>query len=225
MKKSLLLFFVFASALTFAQKKDISITMTKPGASFPLQTNQGFDLEYTITNLGPALTANDTIVVLPILGNNVVQVLLGFYNRPLNTNDTIMFKGRFGINFGDSVPTGSTLFCLYAALTNKGNQDSVSANNISCASAALPVNEIKEMSKNITVYPNPASEFLNISGYNNLALNMEIYDVTGKLAMKEAINGIKTRVDISSLPNGIYIYQLNTLDGENVKSSRFTISK
>jgi hypothetical protein len=136
-----------------------------------------------------------------------------------------MFKSRFGLNFGDSVPTGTTMFCVYAALTNKGNQDSVSANNISCASAALPVNEIKEISKNITVYPNPASEFLNISGYNNLALNMEIYDVTGKLAMKESINGIKTRVDISTLPNGIYIYQLNTTEGENVKSSRFTVSK
>lgn len=199
--------------------------MTKPGASFPLQNNQGFDLEYTITNLGPALTANDTIVVVPTLGNSIIQVILGFYNRALNTNDTIMFKGRFGLNFADSVPKGNTMFCLYAALTNKGNQDSVSANNISCASATLPVNEIKEMAKSITVFPNPASEFLNVSSSNNMPLNIEIYDVTGKLTMKDSINSIKTKVDVSSLPNGIYIYQLFNNEGQNVKSSRFTISK
>lgn len=225
MKKSLLFIFILSSALVFAQKKDITITMTKPGTSFPLQSNQGFDLEYTITNLGPDLSTSDTIIVVPVLGNTLVQTVVGFYNRALSTGDTIMFKSRFGLNFGDSVPTGQTTFCLLALLTNKGNKDSVSANNISCSSAMLPVNEIKEISKNITVYPNPASEFLNISTSSNMPLNIEIYDVTGKLAMKESVNSIKTRVDISALPNGIYIYQLFTTDGQNVKSSRFTINK
>ena len=57
----------------------------------------------------------------------------------------------------------------------------------------------------VTVYPNPAYDWIQIDHLTNMSLiHIEIYNIYGK-QMKTILNG--NRIDISSFPNGIYHLQ------------------
>ena len=58
----------------------------------------------------------------------------------------------------------------------------------------LDVTDVNEQTEaKATVYPNPAKDFIQVEG------TVSIYDLCGKLVMKGA-----GRIDISSLPEGMY---------------------
>ncbi len=64
----------------------------------------------------------------------------------------------------------------------------------------------KKLAKNIfdiTIYPNPASDFLTISKPNNNLLNLQLVDINGKVIVDTNIETEKT-LDISQIPNGLY---------------------
>ena len=61
----------------------------------------------------------------------------------------------------------------------------------------------------ISIYPNPVSDVLNISG-NTTELSITIYDILGKQIMRSRI---LNSLDISSLNNGIYLVEFS--DGQN----------
>ena len=57
----------------------------------------------------------------------------------------------------------------------------------------------------LDVYPNPASQYLNITANNIQIKNIKILNVTGKVIFKAQSN---TRIDISNLSNGIYFLKI-----------------
>lgn len=61
-----------------------------------------------------------------------------------------------------------------------------------------------------TLYPNPMNNFLTISINESLVnkTNIEIYDVTGKLVIKENLISITNTINVSDLNDGIYIYKI-----------------
>jgi len=58
----------------------------------------------------------------------------------------------------------------------------------------------------LTIYPNPASTLLSIKTPNDNISNISIYDITGK-SINVVRSGIN-KVDVSHLPNGIYIIEI-----------------
>ena len=67
----------------------------------------------------------------------------------------------------------------------------------------------EESISNISIYPNPVSNILNIKG-NTIELSITIYDFLGKQIMRSRI---LNSLDISSLNNGIYLVEFS--DGQN----------
>jgi len=68
----------------------------------------------------------------------------------------------------------------------------------------------------IYVYPNPANDELNIL-LNSLPegrTTIEFHDVAGRLLLSQEISSTNARVDISSLPQGVYMCRI--VNGENV---------
>ncbi|MDO9254670.1 MAG: T9SS type A sorting domain-containing protein [Bacteroidales bacterium] len=83
----------------------------------------------------------------------------------------------------------------------------------------------KSILKQCTLFPNPASDVLNIEllTNQNANLSMEITDMLGRVkvmkTMGELTEGVNTfRIGISNLVNGVYTIRLN-LDGEKGKNS------
>jgi hypothetical protein len=69
--------------------------------------------------------------------------------------------------------------------------------------------------ENFTVYPNPATDFVNIDiPMQANSMNYQVFDTNGKLVMQG--NAVVKTLDISSLENGSYIMQVevNGLKGE-----------
>ena len=69
---------------------------------------------------------------------------------------------------------------------------------------------------NLSIYPNPASDFIFIKNLKNPA-NYKISDTSGRLLKEGKI--VSEKVDVNVLPKGNYILQIVTKD--NIQSYKF----
>ncbi|MBK8487329.1 MAG: T9SS type A sorting domain-containing protein [Chitinophagales bacterium] len=63
-------------------------------------------------------------------------------------------------------------------------------------------------SNTISIYPNPANEYIIISGDINANDLLKIYSADGRVVLQEKIYTTNTKVDISKLPSGVYVIQI-----------------
>jgi hypothetical protein len=66
------------------------------------------------------------------------------------------------------------------------------------------INQLKAISDAVNVYPNPASNNVQISFTDNSGeiTHINMYDVNGKLVLSQTINN--NTIDVSNLPEGVY---------------------
>jgi hypothetical protein len=60
----------------------------------------------------------------------------------------------------------------------------------------------------LTIYPNPATNHVTIANAENATIS--IYDISGKLVLKNQLSGSKSSIDISRLKTGSYIIKAET---------------
>jgi hypothetical protein len=74
-----------------------------------------------------------------------------------------------------------------------------------------------ELQKQIKVYPNPTSSWINIKTNNNLTLNrLVIYDMSGN-QIKEIDGSNLNKINISELASGLYLLEVvNSLNKKAV---------
>lgn len=231
MKKLLLAITLLLSFNMYAQNKDIKITLLKPGAGDKIINGQPFQIEYIITNNGSvATTTSDSMIVLYTLNNQ--QIIIGgqsplvFTNRVMNGGDTIWRKLTLNLTINGLTGPTTLPFCVRVYAQN-GNVtiDPDQTNNIGCANIVAPVSEIAKALENLQVYPNPASNMLNISFDYALAKQINIIDLNGRIIEQVAIEATNTSINTSNLSNGIYLYQINSADGSLIKTGKFTIDR
>ncbi|MDY0015755.1 MAG: T9SS type A sorting domain-containing protein, partial [Bacteroidales bacterium] len=69
----------------------------------------------------------------------------------------------------------------------------------------------------IKIYPNPALSELSIDNGQELMKEVFLYDVMGRKVKHIPVNAPSTTVDVSDLPNGIYVVKINTANGVLVR--------
>jgi hypothetical protein len=151
------------------------------------------------------------------------KVLLNqFYNFKLDSG--IIVNGKFYIGFIQK----SNFFLNIGFDLNNNNQNNLYINtygvwNTSSIAGTLmvrpvfdkiqegPVTGTKTItSQNFMVYPNPADNviYINTGSYStNKPLKVNIFDITGKLALSSLLH--ENTCDVSHLPNGIYFLQMS----------------
>jgi len=68
--------------------------------------------------------------------------------------------------------------------------------------------------KNILIYPNPAEDFLHIETKNNIDISrLSFYAMNGKKIKEE---GSSNKIDVSSMPSGVYLLKIQTNSNEKV---------
>jgi hypothetical protein len=60
----------------------------------------------------------------------------------------------------------------------------------------------------ISVYPNPVKEVLNVESKKDEASSMEIFDMTGRRIQTRLLDADNTEVNVASLPKGIYMIRV-----------------
>lgn len=89
---------------------------------------------------------------------------------------------------------------------------------------ALGINEKKAATISLSVYPNPATSFINLTTESAQAKEALIYDVTGKLIDRQIFTDGKIKLDVTSYSNGLYIYKVTNASGQNLKTGKLTVT-
>ncbi len=72
---------------------------------------------------------------------------------------------------------------------------------------------------NVTVYPNPATELVNILLPEHLNTTAYVYDLNGKEVLRQAVNSKKLQLNVSNLSKGYYFVKLQ--DGKTRYTAKF----
>ena len=120
-------------------------------------------------------------------------------SKPSEGNNTFV-KTEFSF----TATTNTVVIYMKAPLATSSAYD-VYVDNVSLKAAAVAsVDNV--FADNITIYPNPATNFIKISTTENIS-NVEVYNIVGKrvLSIKKLENN---QVDISNLASGMYMLRL-----------------
>ena len=86
------------------------------------------------------------------------------------------------------------------------------------------VNERTTMESDITVFPNPAADKINIAGVSQ-ASELFIYDINGKLMEATIIKKANYSLSLSNYSEGSYFYAIKPLNGNPINKGKFTVVK
>jgi hypothetical protein len=77
--------------------------------------------------------------------------------------------------------------------------------------------------QNLSIYPNPVENMLNVNVGSNSGLNYSIFNITGQIIFKGKFIGSNNRVDFSDLSKGVYFLQV--LDKQLNKQNIYKLIK
>lgn len=109
----------------------------------------------------------------------------------------------------DSLDAGT----YYAYAVDAQYNISEKGSNAITISFATSVNDMNALG--ISIYPNPAKEFVTVSGAANV-VRYELINLTGKVVAGADNSQAQLRIDLSELNTGIYMLRLHTNDGKQV---------
>lgn len=147
----------------------------------------------------------------------------------LNSNGTQIGISKNSGSKSETVSLTVTPGTYYAKVFPKGTANSASSCytlkvQTATASKAASTTIASEASANsrfaINLYPNPASDqlMLSVEGVDKRS-DIKVYNLAGKLVMHQVSGNMLTQLNISKLPTGIYM--LNVNNGGETKAAKF----
>ena len=131
--------------------------------------------------------------------NNYDAILNSWSQQDVQSGVTL---GAAGINYCNGADARQSL--------EDNNGWIITDAGLDCSTASID----DQNQLDISIYPNPTSDIVYIDG-NYTQLKVVVYDILGKLVMKESITN---SINISQLEKGVYILQLS--DGAKVTTKR-----
>lgn len=102
-------------------------------------------------------------------------------------------------------------YTVYLIVSNECGSDTISETvNIT----TLSINN--QIIKGLTIYPNPAHDFIMVEMSNIQDAHMELYNISGKCVLSQNIISQNSKINIAKFENGFYWLKIKT--NENVKS-------
>jgi hypothetical protein len=132
----------------------------------------------------------------------------------LEFNFTNQAAGTAALNLANSYNKASIFFNFGTTGAQAGEQ-TYYWDDLKFGAIVSNVNSLDAASNGILVYPNPASTFINLEFPDvlNESVQVQIFDVTGKLVYAERIQNRVSRIEISNMNNGTYVMRINTANG------------
>lgn len=185
---------------------------------FPFNYGQSFTDNYTKTNY------SDSVTVSSIQNGTRTVQYIGYGTLVLPqgsfTNVALIYELRT-----NSLGPNSTEYTWYKIsngkrllLRSENNGDILTAYSSDIASNT---NE-RVLDSDIYFYPNPIDDYavVKVKQSTDKKYNLAIYNIVGEKVSEIEINKSETIINRNSLPSGIYIYTLSSIDREIVKSGK-----
>jgi hypothetical protein len=97
---------------------------------------------------------------------------------------------------------------------NNGSATSTTSHTITITACGVGIAEHILFDQNIVLYPNPASDKINIEAANLSSYTYKITNLLGKVVLTEEVNNRATSIDISGINKGIYFLSVES-NGQN----------
>ncbi|WP_347218997.1 reprolysin-like metallopeptidase [Chryseobacterium sp.] len=165
------------------------------------------------TNIAPVNTANVTILLSTDGGLTFPHTLV----------DSTPNNGSYTFNVPQSVGETSNARIMIKAIDNVFLN--VNRMNFTINSGALATREIEKTDEGVKVYPNPSKGIFTIETESKNGISYTVFSTDGRLVNPtKEIKGqkIKEEVNLSSLPSGVYVVQI---DKEGQKIAKKLIVK
>lgn len=81
----------------------------------------------------------------------------------------------------------------------------------------LSSNNFNSSSANISIYPNPVNDILNVLSPDFELESVTITDINGRIVKNVNANNTRKEINVSDLNSGVYFVNVNTVDGSVVK--------
>ncbi len=99
---------------------------------------------------------------------------------------------------------------------NSGIIDAAKAIDSVAVPEVLAVEDRNDFHSGLSVYPNPVSDYINLSGLASETVIVEVFDLNGRKVISDVLRGM--RINVSSLKSGFYIARVMTDNGvETIK--------
>ena len=130
----------------------------------------------------------------------------GYYSIACNADAKI---GRFCLGgFGSSVEEAKADF---AAIVKEAQDCYVKTMHVS--SVGIPT---VEQSRELKVYPNPTRGNVFIQNENAIIERVVVTDLYGRTVATIPVNDYQGTLDLSSMPNGLYLLRIEQVDGTHI---------
>ena len=131
--------------------------------------------------------------------------------------------GGFHLQFGAGTSSPVGTFYLTVKMVSTGSIPDTAFETyvISYVPSAVP--NIGKSFEDISLYPNPARDEINVVYDANADINViTVYNIIGKAVSVYKVNGGSANISLESLPEGIYFVRLINTSGEVVTTKKFT---
>lgn len=71
---------------------------------------------------------------------------------------------------------------------------------------------------NVSIFPNPTSELVNLTMEDFLGFTINLFDISGKLLQQKVLTDNKTTVSLDVYPKGSYMLTLTNNDNKKIKT-------
>ena len=89
------------------------------------------------------------------------------------------------------------------------SSDTFDIDDVKFGSYAVLSSRNFEKLKDVSLYPNPSKDFININSFDKVD-GYSIYDLTGQVVKNSNPNSNNFRIDVTSLSKGVYLVKLNS---------------
>ena len=86
--------------------------------------------------------------------------------------------------------------------------------------------EVIRLANKLVIFPNPVTEQVTVTGLHKDEYDrLSVYNMKGDQLLKQTINGETTRIDVSSLIEGVYLLVLHSSVTLKEKNLKFIVRK
>ena len=168
-------------------------------ADVPVESNIGIGSDITLTITAASSTSKNMLQKAKLVGN-LYQWYKDDVALTVNANsDTYVITNAQEIDSG----------VYYCEITNPDVPGMIiQRQNITLSVGTLG---IEENNLNlVSIYPTPTKNLLNIKLNNQNKADVNLYDISGRIVLKQKLNAKQSTINIKNLNSGIYLLRINT---------------
>ena len=163
---------------------------------------------------------NPTFTFVPTITGTGDNTCLLFYSKTANNWSNVGANAvKPNVPFKITASAGDRIYFyyVYSLADGSGQQNSLAANDSYIVGSCGTTSDVNEPLNNLDfqLYPNSATDFLNIKIKENCYYNLLLYDLSGRVIIRNDIKPYQSilKINVQSLQQGMYFVVLNRNGG------------